>query len=1547
MTADASVLPGGLNARLAEPVAIVGMGAVFPGADSLDTYWQNLTKGVDSISEAPANRWDPEWYDPSLADKPSRLYCRRGGFIDEFASFDPLRFGVMPTSVPETEPEQLLALRVVSEAIEDAGGMDRLPDRSRVGVIFGRLGQSSVAGIKFFYRVMLEDMLTGFLTELRPGMAAEEIARFQQRIEERLGTYHAENVMGLMPNLTASRVANRLDLRGPAYILDAACASSLIALDHGIAGLMSGGIDTAIVGGVHLNQDITFWAVFNQLKALSRSQQIRPFDTRADGLLIGEGLGAIVLKRLSDATRNGDRIYAVVRGIGVSSDGRSASLVNPEKSGQVLAIRRAWASAGGAPADSVGLLEAHGTGTPVGDATELSSIAEVFGNARKGTAPVIGSVKSMIGHTMPAAGAASLIKAALAVSNGVLLPTLHCDSPRPELGRSRFEVLTATRPWDLPGQRRAAVNAFGFGGINVHVIIEQAPEAAGARPRRARRPALARVREPEPFLLLEARNVAELSALLDGDDHDVRARATIPSTPPGSGTGNARGPRLGLIGPTPERLGAARKIAAAGRAWRGGRDIWFSPFPLLADADSKLAFVYPGLEAELAHSLDDVADHFRLPRVDIQPADFTGRFTGVMAISLLLKDALGHIGITADAMAGHSLGEWTAGLAAGLADGPLLDQAAALLFDPSWERKDLQHAVIGTGAESLAAVLPGYPGVDMSHDNAPGQSVVCGPVDQVNRLLAELGASGVICRPLPFTTGIHTQYLQPAIDRARAEIDRLWPVSQEGEQVAGWRGAVQIWSATSAAPLTPDARRQRELFFRHLVEKVRFRETIMAMHDAGIRAFIQVGTGQLDAVIHDNLRDREHLVVPAHVGFREGLPQLRRVATALWTEGHDPDFLAFYPDAPPRPAPGSGRQGTPVRVELGTERTTLGPGAEALIDMGTRGKDARAVAAAGPATVNLAGANLAGRGAAAAEFAALLADTAELTASVLSAAGRPAAVTPTAALAPAPAIGIGERCTSVLRLSLKTMPYLIDHSFNSLPAGWPHPKDRNPVVAGTTIVQHMIDAVETAAPGWHVIRVLDVQFRFWALIEPAQDMTIEVTRTSAQEFSVSFGKCAAGRLLVAPDYPENPPDLWRFDKTEERPSPLSATDLYAKRIMFHGPRFRALVAVHAVGTGHVRGLLRTLTPPGALLDGGMQLMSIWTHLMLTDRSVLFPHRFENIQFFGPQPPAGEAVECVCRVREIRERALTIEIQMVCRGSLWAQLECVIRRFDSHPRSRAAETMPGRHTFATGQPGGWATCFDYWPDPASQNSIVTLVSGIDGWDEYASKPVAQRKGWLLGRLATKDAVRMRVWESEPGREIFPIEVAVSDTDAGRPTVSGWEGLCVPELDVSAAYTRNIGVAIARLGAHVPGSGAGIGVVEVASDGDTRAAAIARTGHGDLEQACIRLSDDELAVLEHALARKEFAGDRARLAAAFAAAKAAASRSAGVYDSRAGAVPAAVIGVTESEIAVDVSGRRHQISYQEVKPPEELPAQRYVVAWTPDSSKSSAPSHHEGA
>jgi acyl transferase domain-containing protein len=395
--------------QLREPVAITGMSVLLPGAGSLEDYWRNLVTGADAITDVPPNRWDSRYYDRDSIN-PSRVYCRRGGFVDDLAWFDPLSFGIMPGSVPDTETDQLLALRVAAAAIEDAGGQDRLPDRDKVGVIIGRLALAGTASMRFFNRVMAAEQFLLNLSELMPQLSADKLAKVRGKLEDFFGSYDPENVLGIMSNFAAARIANRLNLRGTSYILDAACASSLIAVDHAVRELMSGRLDAVICGGVHHNHDISFWAVFGQLKALSREQVIRPFDTRADGLLIGEGTCILVLKRLSDALRAGDRIHAVIRGVGVAGDGRGAGMVNPDTKGQALAIRRAWASAGLDPRapDALGMLEAHGTATLVGDAAEISTLRDVFGPPQPGPAPVIGSVKSMIGHTLAAAGRPAL-----------------------------------------------------------------------------------------------------------------------------------------------------------------------------------------------------------------------------------------------------------------------------------------------------------------------------------------------------------------------------------------------------------------------------------------------------------------------------------------------------------------------------------------------------------------------------------------------------------------------------------------------------------------------------------------------------------------------------------------------------------------------------------------------------------------------------------------------------------------------------------------------------------------------------------------------------------------------------------------------------------------------------------------------------------------------------------------------------------------------------------------------------------------------------------
>src|SRR5262245_24556169 len=282
------------------------MACVFPGAPDLETYWQNIEAGVDAITELPEGRWDPVFYDPS-STAADRFYCRRGGFVDAYATFDPLRYGIMPAAAQGAEPDQLLALEVAARALTDAGYDSRPFPRDRTGVILGRGGYIGPGLTRLEQHVRGAQQLVESLRSLLPELGDEQLAAVKAEFQAHLSVYGPDTAIGLVPNLAASRIANRLDLGGPAYTVDAACASALVAVGQASRDLADGATDLALAGGIHLANDEAFWSVFCQLGALSRDQQIRPFDRRADGLLIGEGIGVVVLKRLLDAQRDGDR----------------------------------------------------------------------------------------------------------------------------------------------------------------------------------------------------------------------------------------------------------------------------------------------------------------------------------------------------------------------------------------------------------------------------------------------------------------------------------------------------------------------------------------------------------------------------------------------------------------------------------------------------------------------------------------------------------------------------------------------------------------------------------------------------------------------------------------------------------------------------------------------------------------------------------------------------------------------------------------------------------------------------------------------------------------------------------------------------------------------------------------------------------------------------------------------------------------------------------------------------------------------------------------
>ncbi|KOY54090.1 type I polyketide synthase [Streptomyces sp. XY332] len=1417
--------------------AIVGMGAVFPGAPDLAAYRRNLLAGTDAIGEVPPGRWDPEvYYDPGSSAGPAagdRFYCRRGGFIDGLAAFDPTRFGIMPAAVEGAEPDQMLALHATAEAIADAGGEDRLPaDRSRIGVVLGRGGFMGVATARLDQRVRTAHQLAQTLRELAPDLGEQRIAAVRAAFQDALGPERPDASIGLVPSFTAARTANRLDFSGPAYTLDAACASSLLAVDQAVGLLAGGRCDAVVAGAVHHCHIATLWSVFTQLRALSPSERIRPFDRLADGTLLSEGTGVVLLKRLADAERDGDRIYAVIRGTGVAGDGRAASLMSPLVAGQVRALERAWHEAGLDPRapGALGLLEAHGTGTPVGDAAELDTLAQVFGPPETaGPGGVgFGSVKSMLGHTMQASGMAGLIKAALAVYEGTLPPTLHLTDPHPDLARTRMRPITRAEPWERgPEPRRAGVNAFGFGGINAHVLLEEAPGAARPAPPVRRFLPLGAAAAPvvapggrDDVLLLAAQGPAELAELLAAGAGAAAAGAG----PAGDGPC-----RLAVVGPTPQRLALAAKAVARGRAWRGRGDVWFTPEPL----GGRVAFLFPGLEPEFAPVVDDVAERLGLPAPRLnRGGELMERALDAIAAGRFFARVLAELGIEADVLAGHSLGEWAAMVAAGMYPQDAADSFLDSLRPDSLEVPDLVYAALGCGAARAEAALHGVAGVVVSHDNCPHQSVVCGDPAGVGRVLERLRSQGVLGQELPFRSGFHTPMWEPYLGQVRSAFDRL-PVRA---------GAAAVWSATTLAPFPAGADAVRDLVVRHLLEPVRFRElTLRLYEDAGVRSFVALGPGSLPGFVEDTLRDRPHLSVATSSPRLAGLPALRRMCAALWTEGHAPHWGRLSPDpaAATPTAPGRAAAGRAVALDLGSPLVRLGE--RARIALG--GLAARPEGVDRPVMLSALDTVLADTRAAAQAVTEAW-STVRGSARSTAAGPPPGPPAPQASgtlpgmrqgtAVPAPRGGYAAGSGSDrLRVSLDALPYVRDHCVYLQPDGWPEDSDRFPVVPMTTMLELAADAARRhAPPGAALIGYDDVRALRWLPAAPAVDVEVSVRGDGPGRIRIGLGPYASVVVLLGPGHGQPPPP----DTTplrDPRPAPVSAEALYRDRWMFHGPRFAGVHEVRTVGADGIRGVLRALPDPGALLDAAGQLFGHWMQLELPVDRLVFPATVDRIRFFGPPPAAGELVSATARIREVRDVTVRGDLELSrTTGEVWARIEgWTYRRFGADERVWPMKFTPEVCGIGEPQPAGWCLARRRWTDPASQELVMRRYLGAAERAAYEQLPPRARAPWLLGRIAAKDALRQLLWDGGAG-PVFPAEVPVGNDAHGRPVPGG---ALARGFRLSLAHKDRIAVAVAHRSLAV-----GIDVEPVTADPD----ALIR----------IALAPDELALAETLSARE---------------------------------------------------------------------------------------------
>ncbi len=898
------------------PLAIVGLGCLFPKAAGPGFYWANVKNGVDGIAEVPASHWNPDDYFDPDPKAPDMTYARRGGFLDP-VPFRPLDFGIPPRDVEATDTSQLLGLVAARQALNDAGLGGANGRLERVSVILGVTGTLELV-IPLGARLGHPKWKRAMKDAGVPDDAAADAAA---RIAASYVPWQENSFPGLLGNVVAGRIANKLDLGGTNCVVDAACASSLSAVHLAALELQAGRSDVVVTGGIDTFNDIFMYMCFSKTPALSATGDAKPFDADGDGTILGEGLGVVVLKRLADAERDGDTVYAVLKGIGSSSDGKGNAIYAPSAEGQRRCLRTAYAIAGVDPG-TVELVEAHGTGTKVGDTVEATALVEVFGTAGDGKPRpwcAVGSVKSQIGHTKAAAGAASLVKAALALHHKVLPPTIKVKQPVEPFRAvdSPFYVNTAARPW-LPRPehpRRAGLSAFGFGGSNFHAVLEEytpakaAPDwdgsvevvaLGGATPAElaAKVEALPTAAWDDFARAAEASRAAfDASTACRVAFAAHRTRTDLPKLV-ASAAAKLRAEPTAAGWHTPEGVhfgrGAAPGAVAVLFPGQGSQQVG-----MLRD----LACLFPELLDSLAAANDavPVADGVRLSDRVFPPTRFAPELS--KADDEALRDtraaqpAIGAVswgawrvlserfGLKAAAFAGHSYGELVALAAAGRL-------APADLFALSRLRGELMAQARDGDPGAMLAVLAPAADIDavvrrenlnlvVANKNAPAQTVLSGATADVEHATKAFAAAGLKSARLPVAAAFHSPFVADAAGPLRAALD--------GIDLAA--GSAPVFANTTAAPYPADAAGAKDLLANQLAHPVAFVDEVKALAAAGVRTFVEVGPGSVltrlaEATLADaGVADADAFALDASGGKRPGVLDLANALARLAARG--------------------------------------------------------------------------------------------------------------------------------------------------------------------------------------------------------------------------------------------------------------------------------------------------------------------------------------------------------------------------------------------------------------------------------------------------------------------------------------------------------------------------------------------------------------------------------------------------------------------------------------------------------------------------------------
>lgn len=809
-------------------IAVVGVGCRLPGAVSSPAdFWRLLSDGVDAVSTLPDDRWlgfaAPD--DPAVA-----RISRYGGFLHDIAGFDAGFFGIAPNEAVAMDPQQRLLLEVARESLDHAAIPAGALAGSRTGVFIG------ISGNEYSRLTMAE-----------------------------LGGVEAWTVPGSALSIAANRLSYLLDLRGPSLALDTACSSSLVAVHHAVRALASGECDAALAGGVNVLLSPGLTLSFQEAGALAADGRCKTFDAAADGMVRAEGCALVVLRRLADAEEAGDRVLAVIRASAVNSDGRSNGLLAPNGEAQRALLAEVYGPHGAVAATEVDYVEAHGTGTELGDPVEAGALGAVLGRGRGPDQPLlIGSVKTNLGHLEPAAGVAGLVKTVLALHHGVLPPQLHFAKPSPHIDFQALglRVVTDTEPWPrYSGTATAGVSAFGFGGTNAHVVLQEyrpklstlsRPEFIdhAATPVVSAAPAVLALDAPTPERLRE--DAADLAAWLRAEGRAMRLPDVGRTLIGRLGRGRHR---AAVVARTDEQaVESLTRLAAAEPCSRpGSKSTHFTAVSGLVRSTTPSAVwvfsgygsQWPGMarrllddEPAFAAAVDRLEPLLRREagvslRAELEPESDLTRPSVVQPALFGLQVALAELwrahGLRPAAVIGHSMGEVAAAVVSGALD---MEEGARIIAVRSRLLAELSGgamAVVDRSPEAIERLGRELPSLRVAVYSSPEQCVVAGASDDVERLIALISGEGGTARSLRVAAAGHTQQVDPLLEPFTARLGTI----------EARRPTCRVYSTVDEDPRS-EIPLDTAYWARNLREPVRFRQAVTAAAQDGHRIFVEV-----------------------------------------------------------------------------------------------------------------------------------------------------------------------------------------------------------------------------------------------------------------------------------------------------------------------------------------------------------------------------------------------------------------------------------------------------------------------------------------------------------------------------------------------------------------------------------------------------------------------------------------------------------------------------------------------------------------------------------